>query len=475
MSDCSTPGYHHQAVTRRGLLVLGAVALTVAAALAWSSVRTDRAFRRLLAEGERAAAERQVAVAVEAYSGALALRPDSMVAHLRRGDMYRRQGAYELALRDLREASALDPSAPQPADLLGDVNLAMGRLDGAVQAYRRALALDDRAPRVQYKLALGLYRANRNADAVRALERALALDDTLAEAHYLLGVCLREQRRPQEGLRELRRAVALNPALVPAREALADVFRVGGRRREQIEQLEAIAALEPDEPRRLISIADAYARSGRPDTALATIERLSDPLPEEPDVRTEVARVWLAAAESGHNAALVARAERLLSPMTAQASASGDALALLGRIQRLRGNLVGAEETLQRAVARLPVAPQTFLDLADTAERLRHLTIARGAVVDYAALASDADDRQRAFVRVATLSLALGDPATAEQWAARATDNANRDVSALVALATAQQQLGRTADARQSVARGLALEPKHPALIGLQRRLRSRG
>ena len=150
-------------------------------------------------------------------------------------------------------------------------------------------------------------------------------------------------------------------------------------------------------------------------------------------------------------------------------------LALLGQVQRLRGNAAAAEQTFQRAVARLPASPQTFLDLADTAERLHHLTIARSAVIDYAAIASDPEDRQRAFVRAATLSLALDDPDAAESWATLAADNAPRDVSALVALATAQHQRGREAEARQSVSRGLAIEPRHPALTRLQRRLTRRG
>ena len=83
-----------------------------------------------------AASLEDVAEAIEAYSGALALRPDSMVAHLRRGDMYRRQGANELALRDLRDASALDPTAPQPAELKLRCCISAERRDSAIRCCR---------------------------------------------------------------------------------------------------------------------------------------------------------------------------------------------------------------------------------------------------------------------------------------------------------------------------------------------------
>jgi tetratricopeptide (TPR) repeat protein len=211
-------GYHARAVIRKVLLTVGATILAVGAGLAWSAVRSEREFRRLLAEGERATAARSTLEAIEAYSGALALRPDSMLAHLKRGDSYRLRGDFEPALRDLREAAALDSTAPQPVELLADVNAAMGRYDRAIELYLQFLALDERSPRVLYKLGLAYYRTHRPSQAIEPLERALAMDDKLSEAHYLLGVSLREERRPQDGLRALRRAMALSPNLIAVRE-----------------------------------------------------------------------------------------------------------------------------------------------------------------------------------------------------------------------------------------------------------------
>ena len=130
------------------VLVAGA-----AAAVAYTDAVRDREYRRLVAAGETALAGGQTSVAIEAFSGAIALKPDSMLAHLKRGETYRRHGDLKAAFRDLRDASELDPSATRPLEQLGDVSLALNRPDRAAERYAAHVALDDRSPRVFYKLA----------------------------------------------------------------------------------------------------------------------------------------------------------------------------------------------------------------------------------------------------------------------------------------------------------------------------------
>src|SRR5687767_14798440 len=171
---------------------VGLAALMVGVVVAWYAVRQEREFQRLIAAGDVALAADQTYGAIEAFSGALALKGDSMLAHLKRGDTYRRRGELDAALRDLRQAATLDPSAPRAAELLGDVNAELGHHDRAVEQYRTFTQLDDLSPRVLYKLGLAHYRNGNPMQAVEPLQRALALDPRLAEAHYLLGMCLRE-------------------------------------------------------------------------------------------------------------------------------------------------------------------------------------------------------------------------------------------------------------------------------------------
>jgi tetratricopeptide (TPR) repeat protein len=364
---------------------VGVAALIAAAVLVWVDARREREFRRLLAVGDAALASGQTFNAIEAFSGALTLKPDSMLASLKRGDTYRRRGEFAAALRDLGQAAFLDPAAPRPIELLGDVQAAMGQHEAAASDYQRYLAIDDRAPSVLYKLALAYYRNGMAARATDPLRRAVAIDDQFAEAHYLLGLSLRQTDRAQ-ALRALRRALEVNATFAAAREELARLYEDMGRAQDAIDQLEALAALEPT-PERLVTVGLAYARIGRRNTAVLTLGRAAERHPEATVVYTALGRIWLSAAEAQKDPVALGKAIEALQPAAAQAGAGSETHALYGRALALSGNMVAAERRLLQAVATVPVDPSAYLYLAEVARRLGHMSVAKDAAAKYAVLA----------------------------------------------------------------------------------------
>ena len=89
--------------------VLGLAGLAAAGILADQAVTRDRDYRVLIAQGDDALSRGQTFVAIEAYSGAIALKHDSMLAYLKRGEAHLRRGdtpdTLAAALRDLRTAT----------------------------------------------------------------------------------------------------------------------------------------------------------------------------------------------------------------------------------------------------------------------------------------------------------------------------------------------------------------------------------
>jgi tetratricopeptide (TPR) repeat protein len=365
---------------------VAAVAIITAALLVWFDARREREFRRYIAVGDAALASGQTFSAIEAFSGALTLKPDSMLASLKRGDTYRRRGEYAAALRDLGQATFLDPSAPRPIELLGDVQAAMGQHAAAAVEYQKYLAIDDRAPAVLYKLALAHYRSGAPNRAVEPLRRTVAIDDRFAEAHYLLGLCLRESDREQ-ALRALKRALDVNATFAAAREELARVYEGMGRYQDAIDQLEALAALEPARPERLVSVGLAYARIGRRDTAILTLGRAAERHPDAVVVYTALGRIWLDSAETQQDPVALSKAIEALQPAAAHAGANSETRSLFGRALALSGNMAAAERMLIQAVASPPVDPSAYRYLAEVARRLGHAGVARDAAAKYATLA----------------------------------------------------------------------------------------
>ena len=376
---------------KRPVIVITVVAALVAASVqAWSDVRQARAFRRLIAEGDAAVGRGQTSAALEAFSGAVALRPQSMLPYLKRGDTYRRQGQFDSAERDLTQAQTLDPTAPQPLELAGDVRLARGDAAGAVAPYRAYLALEDRAPRLQYKLGLALYRSGDLSGAVDAARRALALDGAFAEAHQLLGAAALAQGQTGEASAALSRALELHPAAGATRAALVDLYAAQGRTREETAQREALAALDTGRPDGLVSLALAQVRYGRPDVALATLARAGERFPGSPVVANAAGRVWLDLAESAGDGQAIQRALALLAPAAAREAASSETLALYGRALLLNGDLKPAEAALLRATTKFPIERDAFLQLSNAEARLGHRDAARAALARHAALTEPA-------------------------------------------------------------------------------------
>ena len=374
-------------MNRLVVLVATVAAIVTATTVVWMEVRQEREFRRLIALGDEALEAERTSEAIEHFSGALAFKPDSMLAHLQRAETYRRRGDRDLAaaLRDASEAHTLDPTAPQPIELLGDIHSAMSRYDEAIGFYSQYLQLDDRGTRVLYKLAMAHVRVGRPRDAIEPLRRAIELDDRSAEAHYLLGLAFRNTGQITDGLRELNRAVALNGALIPAREELAALHMARGRPREAVEQLEAIAALDPL-PGRQVDVALALARSGQREAAVVTLGRAAEKHPGSPAVFAALGRVWLEKAVADEDPAALRKAMVALQPLARRPDATSEVLALLGEAMLLSDQVTDAERTLQQALTRQPVEPAAYRHLAEIARRRGRPEIARDAEARYARL-----------------------------------------------------------------------------------------
>ncbi len=366
----------------------------VGAALMYQTVARDRDYRSLIARGDAALGDEQIFAAIEAYSGAIALRPDSILAHLRLGETYHRRGNLDEAVREFRRATNLDQTATRPFEELGDVLYQQQRFDRAVEAYSRALRLDDRSAAMAYKLALAEYRNGAADEALRTVRAALALDPSSADGQYLLGLCLRDAQRNDEALRAFSRAVTLAPAMIPAHEELADAYRALGRPLDEIDQLRALAALDRDNMQRQIALALAHQRAGHGDLAVLTLGEALERSPGDPAVYGALGQVWLDRARDDR--ALVRKARQALERAAGHPDAPSRTLTMYARALVDDGEAESAIRVLQQATARFPVDPDAFLQYAVLLDRQDRPTQARRALLEYRALVGDPQDPQYA-------------------------------------------------------------------------------
>ena len=456
------------------LLFAGALlSISLASAYGYGVTRREANYHELLLVGDAAAAREDLTAALEAFSAAVGVKPDSMAAYLKRGETYRRRADFDAALRDLRRAADLDPSAPRPRELLGDVNYAMGRYARAAQRYQEYVALDDSSHRLFYKLGLALYRAAQPAACVTSLRKAISIEEQFPEAHYVLGLCLRDAQKPKEALIALERSIALAPAMLQGREELADVYGRLGRADDRITQLEALLALEPG-PSREVALGLAHAAIGDSTSAVQALGRAARRYPDYRYTYVALGRVWLDIAQGGDAHVALSKALEALQN-AAQQDDDSEALMLFGRALLLASQLEMAERVLEKATLKLPVDPMAFFYLANAAEQLGHAVVARDALLRYHAIEAGASEPRRASrvaLRIADLSMRLEDYQGAIAWYERAAEPANADSSLLVRLADAQWRAGSVEAARANIAKALAMDPRNAAALALRRKLR---
>jgi tetratricopeptide (TPR) repeat protein len=449
------------------------LSVTLAAAYGYGVTRREANYRELLLIGDAAVARGDLTAALEAFSAAVGVKPDSMAAYLKRGEVYRRRDELDAALRDLRRAADLDPTAPRPRELLGDVSYAMGRFERAAERYGEYIALDDSSHRLFYKLGLAQYRAAQPAACIASLKRALAIEAQFAEAQYVLGLCLRDSQKPREALIALQRSIELAPAMLQAHEELADVYGRLGRADDRISQLAALRAIEPG-PSRDVALGLAFAEIGDSTSAVQTLSAAARRYPDYPYTYVALGRVWLDIAQTREDRIALEKALEALHT-AARADDNAEALMLLGRALLQASDPAAAEDVLQQAITKQPAEPMAFVYLANAAEQLGHTSIARDALVQYHAIEAGASEPRRLArfaLRIGDLSMRLRDYPAAAAWYQKIADAGDADAPVLARLAEAQWRSGNPAAARVTLTKALALDPQNTSALALSGRLR---
>ena len=452
--------------------------LVAAGIVATHAVERDREYLRLIVEGDEALGRDRIFVAIDAYTRAIALKDDSMLAYLKRGEAHLRRGdapeTLTAALRDLRIAAHLDPGATRTLEKLGDVNVGLRRFANAAENYEAYLRIDDHAPLIFYKLALASRSDGRLTRAISALRQAVTLNPNFHEAHYVLGLCFKDREELAEARAAFDRASAIAPAFIPAREELADLHRLQQKSRDEIAQLDALYALDPNKPERLLALGGAYLRAGNRDLAVMTLGRAADNFRDYPGVYAALGQVWLDAAEERGDPSDLSKALEAPAPVALQSTASSETLGMYGRALMMASRHEEAAAVFREAAQRFPIDPEILPHFASVAQRLGHLDEARQALVKYTILVDEDREEAARAVRIADLSMELNDAASAVAWYQKSDALRTSDASLLARMADAQWRAGQIEPARATISRAIEKDPDHPLVRTVAHRLQAR-
>jgi len=212
--------------------ILGSAA-AISILIAWNTVKEDREYRRLLSIGDITLASNQTFEAIEAFSGAVAIRPDSTIAYLKRGNAYKHRGELTAALRDLEEAVTLNPSSTEALELLGDLNVETGNQQQAIKHYLAFTRIDNQSIRALHKLATSYYWIGEIEKSIEATRQVIKLNENLADAHHLLGLSLRELGQIKEAELSFKRALEIDTLKIATTNELTSLLKMASNIQEQ--------------------------------------------------------------------------------------------------------------------------------------------------------------------------------------------------------------------------------------------------
>ncbi|MCC7337475.1 MAG: tetratricopeptide repeat protein [Pirellulaceae bacterium] len=225
----------------------------------------------------------QLPEAIADYSRAIELEPTAIDARRNRAGVYTQQAEYDKAIADYSEGIALDPEF---ADLyigragaytgLGDI----ASLKAAVADCDKSIALE---PDSFYAFSARGYASQQLGAldaAIADFRKAIDLDGPAGEAHRLLGYVLYLKGDMDAALAELTQAIALNYENAESYRLRGIVHSHNGSYDLSWQDLETALVLAPDDVDTLVELANTYDEMWKHDDALAAAQRAIQLSPE---------------------------------------------------------------------------------------------------------------------------------------------------------------------------------------------------
>jgi Flp pilus assembly protein TadD len=185
---------------------------------------------------------------------AIGIRPssDSWYSHFYKGTKFlAHENTIDAAIRELSQATQLNPRNPEAFNNLGLAYQKKGMLSEAASAFEQAVRVDSTYVESLYNLAFLRQVLGDYSTATGFYLRVLRLQPYLPRAHFNLGICFFRQGRLSEAAEQLRAVLQSEPSNVDAHNQLGMILGQQGDIDGAIEQFKEALKTKPDyEPAR---------------------------------------------------------------------------------------------------------------------------------------------------------------------------------------------------------------------------------
>jgi Flp pilus assembly protein TadD/serine/threonine protein kinase len=221
--------------------------------------------------------------AIRFFTAAMALRPQSPLAHFTLGLALSNKGRNDEAIAEFQKTLRLKNDFAEGHFSLGLAFVEQGRLDEAIAAYREGIRLKKDEPEAHNNLGIALADKGRLDEAIAEYQEAIRLKKDYPPAHDNLGCALMNKGLLDEAIGEFHEALHLRKNNPKAHCNLGNALKNKGRLDEAMTEFREALRLKKDFPEAHFSLGNGLAKKGRLDDAIAEFEeaiRLKKDYPE---------------------------------------------------------------------------------------------------------------------------------------------------------------------------------------------------
>lgn len=242
--------------------------------------------------------KRDLEAAGEQIEAALALRPDSDLGLIMKGEMMRLSGNSLAAIEQFDAALQVKPTSLEAS--LGRA-ASMIDLDRDKEAQRdldRVFEISSRQPLAYHLSAVVLARSNELVAAEEMLDRAGQPLENYLPSMYLRGTISYSRNNLEQAYAYLKRFLEAEPENLNARRMLGSTLVRQSNFSEALDVLRPIAdSAEASDAQSLALVATAYLGAGQQDLAAIYLERAVEKAPDHSQLRTQLALIKLSQGE----------------------------------------------------------------------------------------------------------------------------------------------------------------------------------
>lgn len=258
-----------------------------------------------------------------------------------------RSGKFESGAAELEATLKKDPNQVQAGVALTGLYIASGQASKAVGVVEALIKRQAQSPGLHSLLGSALAAKGDAAGARAAFEQALKLDPKFTEPLLNLARLDIDQKAFASAQARLNTLLTQDPKNVDATVETSRLFSASGKPDEAMRWLQRADDNSGQRLQPGLQLIDAHLARSRPDLAREALKKLQNKAPEALQVMLAQARVQLAHGEA-------AEAKATLTRITTLVAYDAAALAEVGELQVLAGNLPGAAHALDKALAAKP-------------------------------------------------------------------------------------------------------------------------